>query len=180
MKLPEQPKNIKWSIGQGVERRINLAGGGILILIAAAIVLNLLFNPMNERRRWLAKELAPISETMELREQDQQFKAWRQAIDTKPSLWDALVPPPPPPPPPPPAPPVPPDTKKMLEGVKASRMAIGAKVKIITPENEKGEFLAVGDTVKGFTVKEIQKKQVILELFWKEGNQKIVESLPRE
>jgi hypothetical protein len=48
-----------------------------------------------------------------------------------------------------------------LQGVSASRHGIGEKAKIITPNNGKGEFYGVGDSINGVGIVEVTKEYVL-------------------
>jgi len=68
----------------------------------------------------------------------------------------------------------------MLEGVRATRQQVGQKVKIFAPQIPKGVFVAVGDDVNGLKVKAIEKTGVTLSFLWKEKQEELTITLPRE
>ncbi|MBW7865811.1 MAG: hypothetical protein H3C30_15530 [Candidatus Hydrogenedentes bacterium] len=69
---------------------------------------------------------------------------------------------------------------KMLEGVKFTRQQVGPKVKMNSPQSPKGSFVGEGDKVNGLTVKSISKTGVTLTFFWKEKNEELTITMPRE
>ncbi|NIA15954.1 MAG: hypothetical protein GWP08_17970, partial [Nitrospiraceae bacterium] len=62
-------------------------------------------------------------------------------------------------------------------GITVGRQAVGDKAKFFIGGNKRGEFLGVGDVIKGLTIKEITRKKVVLSLKWK--NQELTVTLPR-
>lgn len=164
-----------------MERIINIVGTGLIALVIGAIVLNLVQDPMSARRAYLKQALAGIQATNDDEEGAQwEFEKWNSVITGKSGVWTGLVPAPPPPPPAPPPPPQRPDLAQMLNGLKASRQKVGEKIKIITADNPKGAFYAVGDTVNGLKVKAFDKTTVTLSLEWKEGKEELTQTIPRE
>ncbi len=164
-----------------MERIVNMVGSGLIALVIGAIVMNLVHDPMDSQRTYLKDALADIHATDDEEEGTQaDFEKWNGMITGKQGVWAAMVPPPPPLPPPPPPPPAAPNIGQMLTGIKASRQKVGDKIKIITPENPKGAFYAIGDTVNGFTVQSYDKTSVTLAYEWKEGKQTLTHSIPRE
>ena len=150
-------------------------GAVILVAIVVALGYFLMANPLDARRLQLAAELAEIKPIeVDFHPPDWDFEAWERSIAEKPALWEELVEPPPPPKPPPPKPP---NLGKMIAGVSASRQQIGKKAKIITKNDPRGAFMAVGDVVGGLTIKEITKTEVILVLKWQ--GKELTTSLPR-
>jgi len=158
-----------------VERNVLIAGAAVFVVVMAAAGYLFVADPLDARRLELAAELSEIKPVdVDFQPPDWDFDAWGRAIAEKPALWEELIEPPPPPAPPPPKPP---DLAKMIAGVSASRQQIGKKAKIITKNNARGEFMAVGDVVGGLTIKQITKTEVVLALKWK--GKELTTSLPR-
>ncbi|HEO71649.1 MAG TPA: hypothetical protein ENN80_10330 [Candidatus Hydrogenedentes bacterium] len=152
----------------------------ILVLLAigalgALIVLNAIQQPIKKEQAWLDEELARIRPTQVLfPKPDWDFHAWHQAIAGKAALWKEIVPPPPPKPKPPPKPP---NIEEKLVGVEATRQQVGDKARIRTPDNPRGDFYGVGDTINGLRIKEVTKYQVVFCLEWM--GQELTTSLER-
>ena len=156
-------------------RIVNLVGGGIAGLLGAAVLLNAVQNPMTGRRESLRLALADVrAGDTDVESQTWDFDLWNGIITGRAYVWTELVPPPPPPPP------EKPDLQKMLEGVRATRQQVGQKVKIFAPQIPKGVFVAVGDDVNGLKVKAIEKTGVTLSFLWKEKQEELTITLPRE
>ncbi len=164
-----------------MERIVNIVGSGLIALVLGAIVMNVVYDPMSARREYLRQALADIHATNDEEEGAQgNFEKWNSLITAKPGVWTGMGPPPPPPPPPAPPPPQAPNMGQMLTGIKATHQKVGEKIKIITAEIPKGAFYGVGDVVNGLTVKSFDKTSVTLSLDWKEGNQELTQTIPRE
>ena len=160
---------------------INLIGGGIAVLLGGALLLNTVQNPVAGRRESLKLALAEVrAGDTDVESQTWDFDLWNGTITGRAYVWTELVPPPPPPPPPPTPPPQKPDLQKMLEGVKATRQQVGQKVKIFTSQSPRGVFVGVGDDVNGLKVKSIDKTGVVLSFLWKEKQEELTVTLPRE
>jgi type II secretory pathway component PulC len=145
-----------------MERIIFIAGCALLILIVGAVALFFVFNPMERHRVALAAELGKIQpEDVPFPKPSRDYEKWVQQIAGKPNLWKELVEAPPPP-----EPVKPPDPKleEMLKGVTIGRQQIGSKVKIMKPDDQRGQFYTVGDTINGCTIKEISKTDVTFSL----------------
>lgn len=164
-----------------MQRIFYILGVAILAAISLRIGLNFAADPIEPQRLDLKRDLDGIPPVARMPQDNTiDYSKWQQEILGKPGLWDALIPPPPPPPPPKPTPPPPPDLKKMLEGVKAARAQIGQKVKIITAQDARGSFVAIGEVVNGCTLSAFDRSQVTFSYFWKEGNKELTQSIPRE
>jgi len=154
----------------GVERLAYLLGALAVAAVLAFMVMNAVTDPLARERSWLETELryvdkVPIAEIGGGSNADR----WGKTILAQEFLWESLIPPPPPPPPKPPPKPKPPDIAKALEGVEASRAQIGNKVKIITPDNPRGEWMALGETIKGATLEAITRTEVKFTMKWEGG-----------
>ncbi|NLF56235.1 MAG: hypothetical protein GX580_01195, partial [Candidatus Hydrogenedens sp.] len=78
-----------------MERMVNIAGTGLLVLVAAAIVFNGLDNPMDGRRESLKVALADVRAADGAEEAIAwDFESWNRTITGKGSVWSELVPPP--------------------------------------------------------------------------------------
>lgn len=164
-----------------MERVLNMAGIGILLMIGAALLLNLFNDPMAARRKDLERRLADIGT-----EPDQngiapaESKGWDRTITEKRGVWQELIPPPPPPPPPPPEPPKRPDLAQMLSGVRATRQQVGGKAKFILPDNPRGVFLGEGEKINGVSIVSFSRTEVVFSYVWREMNQELTFTMPRE
>ncbi len=164
-----------------IDRLVYLAGGLAVAAIAAFAALNFVTDPLEDRRTELQRRLddsmfQPRAEVGDGRA----YVAWRGAVEARPALWQELVEPPPPPPPPPPKPEPCPDLQQMLQGVEATRQQIGSAVKLITPDNPRGEFFEVGDTVNGVTLEAVSRQRVTFTIPCPQQNKTVTYELPRE
>lgn len=148
----------------------------VLAVVAAAVGLRSAFNPYKARQAALEAELAQIKPVeVKMETQQSSFDRWKQTIDSKPAVWQELIPAPPAPPPPPPKPP---NTKEKIAGLKVTRQGIGDKVRIMSKENPKGVFVGPGDSINGMEVKEVTKTSVTFSLEW--NGQELTETVQRE
>ncbi len=136
---------------------------GIVALagIGALMTQNYLSDPLATERVQLARDLKQIPKEEPLPEPEEPpYQEWHDAIMSRSAVWDALIAPPPPPPPPPPVVPKCPDIYELLDGVRPTKTQMGKKkIKLVTPDNAKGSFVAVGDKVKGCTLESFDRKQ---------------------
>lgn len=147
-----------------MERTLIAAGGATLAAIIAFTGTLVAWNPVDARTKRMDRELAKIRPmSVDFPKPNWDFDAWHESIVGKETLWKEIVAPPPPPPP---KPPDPPDPKEILQGVECTRMQIGDKAKIKTPDNPKGSMYKVGDTIKGVSIKEINRKYVLFSLMY--------------
>lgn len=150
------------------------------VVFSAWLVLDASHN-VTEARSELTRRLAEIPDDLEVPASPKPpFDEWRNILSKRPEIWDALTEPPAPPPPPKPKPPEKPKLAEMLKGVRPLRAQVGQKVKIITPEDQKGSFYGIGDKIKGCTIKAIDKKTVTFSYDWKEGKQELTHTIERE
>lgn len=114
--------------------------------------------PVEARRESLEFRLenAQGSGTLASATQAVNYEDIQYAISAKPDLWaplteaaKAAI--------------KPPDLEQILQGVTISRNTVGSgadvKIKIMTPENRAGEWVAVGSKVRGLTVKSIDGRR---------------------
>ena len=136
-----------------------LAGILLLSIILLMMAQNALTDPLKMERGELARALEGIpQETMVPELPAPPFEKWHKTIVGKTCVWEYLIPPPPPPPPPKPPKPVAKKIQDLLKGVKPTRVQIGKKkIKIITPENAKGDFISIGETVKDCVLESFDK-----------------------
>ncbi len=125
--------------------------------IAGLIGYNLLNGPVDARRDSLEFQLenAKTGGSLMQVQEDVNYEEIQYAIAAKPNLWTPLTQ-------------VakaaakPPDLGKMLEGVTISRRTVGSgenvKISIITPENRAGQWVGIGGTLRGLTVKSIEPR----------------------
>lgn len=162
--------------------RISIGIGAVALAgMVGMMAWNAVSDPLDHKRDWLREELAnlpPVRQSADM--ESRPFDVWLQAIEEKPHLWRQLVEPPAAPAPVAAAP-TPPDLRKILEGVRASTSMVGDRVLIQVPGgNPRGTLHAVGDTIRGATLKEIGDQEVTFSLFWEQGNREIVLRIPRE
>jgi len=148
----------------------------ITVAIAIIMAINALLNPMRARQQELDAKLAVVTPTeLSFNQTQASLDQWQLAIAGKPALWNPLIAPLPAPS----APPGPgPNIEKMLEGITVSRQQVGSKVKIISPSNPRGSFVAVGEQVNGATIKEISRTTVTFSVNW--NGQEITHAVPRQ
>lgn len=156
----------------------------LLCAVVSAPFLGLFFyngmsDPVAEQRAWIEDQLASIVTGGKDGGEASSLPAWHEAMVTRPSAWESITTPPPPPKPPAPEAPKPPDVKKMLEGLRPSKSQIGDKIKMATPQNERGEWFVVGDVYNGCELTAIEKTAVVFTYNWREGNKQIEVRLPR-
>jgi len=142
-------------------------------------VYNAMSDPVAEQRAWIEDQLASIVTGGKDGGDGASMPAWHEAMVTRPSAWETITTPPPPPKPPAPEAPKAPDVKKMLEGLRPSKSQIGNKIKMATPQNERGEWFVVGDVYNGCELTAIEKTEVVFTYNWREGNKQIEVRLPR-
>ncbi len=139
-------------------RIVYIAAFAIFAVLVGLMGMNLLSGPVEARRESLAFRLenaqsgGSVADTVEhLNYDDLQY-----AIAAKPDLWAPLTEAAK-------AAAKPPDLEKILQGVSISRNTVGSgadvKIKIMTPENRAGEWVAVGSKVRGLTVKSIDGRR---------------------
>lgn len=151
-------------------------------LILARIVLNTIMNPMDTLRADLAREVAQASTDRVPLEDNNDYAALQNDIAARPTLWKELVEAPTAPleTPASPVQAKKPDLGAMLKGVKIDRGQIGEnKVRVITPEAPKGQWVVVGTVINGCTLASFNAEGVTFTYHWKEGGQDLHLTLPR-
>ena len=147
-----------------MERTITVLCALLLVVVAAAAGLQIVFSPMGARQANLEDQLGKISPVeVKFERRDLDVDSVQKKLASKPGLWVELVPPPPPPPPPPP---IPPKLEEMAKGLAFGRQQVGEKVKMTKAGETKGSFVGVGEEVNGLTIREITKTSVVLGLTW--------------
>jgi hypothetical protein len=158
-----------------------------LLLLAALVsapfiglfVYNGMQDPVADQRSWIEDQLAGMVTGGADRSESQALPAWHESMLSRPTAWETITTPPPPPEPPKPQAPKQPDVRGMLQGLVPTKSQIGAKIKMITPQNERGEWFVLGDVFNGCELIAIEKTEVVFSYDWREGNKKIEVRLPR-
>ncbi len=159
-----------------MERILFTCGLIVLLAICGLVAFNAVRDPLEAKHKWVDEELERIESTVvEFPKPDWDFAKWHKDITGKRALWKEIVPPPPPPPPPKEQPP---NLNEKLKDVQPTRAQVGGQVKIKTSSDPKGTFYAVGDRIKGLTIKEITKQYVEFRLLWKD--KELTTRLPRK
>lgn len=161
-------------------RYIMIITGGIVVCILGLVVMNMVDSPMKARSEDLQVRLLdnPV-QTSDAGVDVVPVEEWNRVILAKNTVWRSLVAPPPPPPPLPPPPPQEPKVEQMLAGVSATRQQVGDKVKFVLPDNPKGEFLGVGDSINNVAINSISKTEVVFIYNWAPGNKVLTYTMPR-
>lgn len=148
----------------------------LALIVAAPFVGLLVYNgfqdPVADQRTWMEDQLSGIVTGGGDRSEEPALPAWHESMQSRPNAWQTITTPPPAPPPPKPKAPEPPDVKKMLEGLRPTKAQIGDKIKIITPQNERGEWFVIGDVFNGCVLTAIEKTEVVFTYEWREGGNK--------
>lgn len=163
---------------------IGLACVLVVVVSLGVGVAGVLRNPMEDRLPSFELDLAAIVYVPEeyKTDSDVDYGAIVLGIVGKPALWKELVPPPARIAPPPKAPKAP-NFAKLLQNVAASarQELIDSEgrtlIQVKTPENHGGDWLGVGDKVRGVTIKEITGKAVVFSLI--SNDKEYTYSLPR-
>lgn len=154
----------------------------VSVVILARIIWNFVVNPMDAARADLAREVAQASSDTVPLDGASDYAALQNDIAARPSLWKELIEAPPA------AQEAPvnavqakkPDLAAMLKGVKIDRGQIGEnKIRVITPEAPKGQWVVVGTVIKGCTLSSFSADGVTFTYHWKEGGQDLRLTLPR-
>lgn len=162
------------------DRILYIAAGGMVLLVFFQVVANALSDPMETRRIALSDRLlqGEARGAIDLRP-SWRFDEWQQSLQGKETLWRELVAPPPPPPPKPPTPEPCPPPCKGLEDVIASRHQIGGKVKIILPDNPRGQFMEVGEMLYGARLESFDREFVVFHVYCESQGKDLYCKLPR-
>lgn len=158
-----------------------IIGIGIVGVAVVLLVLGAVQGAKQDDRAFLEQRLAAVPKHAAAEEIiDWPWAEWEQAITANEKLWTGLVPPPPPPVAVPPPPPQRPDMAAMLKDVYPTRRGVGNKVRIITPQNQRGDYYSVGDTINGCTIERVEKTEVVFTLVWPAKNEVLTYTLPRQ
>lgn len=172
-----------------MQRIIDIAGALLIALGVGMIGINTFSDPVADDRAWLETQLGNVDHgTSEEQRAQEAFDAWQTSIAKRPQLWAAISPEPEaakPPPPPPCKPPTEEELKTKLaeQGVRFTKAQIGKKVKIVIGDNKRGEFIAEGESIKGFTLISFDRSSVVLSTTFScpdKSKQEIQISVPRE
>ncbi|MBI1318017.1 MAG: hypothetical protein GC168_03575 [Candidatus Hydrogenedens sp.] len=164
-----------------LDRTTLLLCAAIVVPMAGVMAYNAAVDPLAERRVWLAEQVGML-ETLRPPPSlgGSEISEWQTAMQSRPNAWDAITTPPPPVKEAPPPPKECPDVKAMLEGVNPGRAQIGKKIRIATPDNERGDWYEVGDVVKGCKIESFDRDVVTFTFHCKEQNKTITVKKPRE
>ncbi len=156
---------------------IFLIGVALFAASLAVAAYRVVASPVAAMERDLAQQIeeAQKTDTRYYTRAELNYDALEQTIAARKDLWGAIVKPPPPAPPPP-KPPV--NVKAMLTGVKATRVGVGGKVKIVTPEAPRGAFFSIGEVIRGATITAITPTEV--EFTVDDNGKPVKDTLPRE
>lgn len=153
--------------------RITLA---IVAIIFCAIVIRAIADPMRARAVDLDTRLAQIQPAaITFTQTSPPVEQWQKDILGKPAIWSPIVEAPTQPAT---SPEAVPDLKALLADVIPTRQQVGAKAKIITPENPKGDFMAVGEQIHNATIKDIARTSVTFSMNWK--GKELTLTIPRK
>ena len=162
-------------------RILLLIGLSAIACLGGALVFGAVRDPFAANREYLEQRLASVPpETREDRKVVWPWADWEKSIISRPDMWQALVPEPPPPPPPKPPEPERPKMDEMLKDVTPTRRGMGAKVRIITAQNPRGDYYQVGDNINGCVIDEVTKTEVVFSYYWAAKKEKLTLSKPRE
>lgn len=149
-----------------MDRILTISGLAVFAGVCAFLAQGAIWDPFSEDRIALEQRLVAVpSETRAEERVIWPWAEWEKSITTNAKTWNALVPEPPPvvAPPPPPAECDP--IENMLQGVVPTRRGMGDKVRIITPQNPRGDYYIVGDAINGCTIDAITKTEVTFSYF---------------
>jgi len=164
-----------------MERIITIAGLAVLAVLGALLAAGAIGDPRGEDRELLEQRLAVVPRQVSAEPRPEwPWAEWEQAITRNSNLWSGLVPPPPPPPPKPPPEPERPNMAALLKDIYPTRRGVGDKVRIITPQNQKGDYYSVGDSINGCTIERVDKTAVVFTLVWAAKNEVLTYTLPRQ
>lgn len=164
-----------------MERYATIAALVLFAGACALIMFGFIHDPFAGARADLEKRMeAAPNATQSTQSVQWPWAEWEEAITSNKAEWDALVPPPPPPKAAPPPPPKKPDMADMLKDIRVTRRGAGDKVRIITQQNQRGEYYQVGDSLNGCEIANVTKDEVEFTYFWAQGNETLRYTIPRE
>lgn len=138
-------------------RVVYILAFAVMAGLAGLIGLNVLSGPVEARREALEIRLenAQINGSVAAPATVLDYENIQYVIAAKPDLWAPLTQAAK-------AAAAPPDLEKLLQGVTISRNTVGSgadvKIKIMTPENQAGDWVGVGDNLRGLAVKSIDAR----------------------
>lgn len=164
--------------------KLTLAAFGIAGLIAAKILLDFVFNPMNAVRADLAEELSKVPAHASVEEAtEHDYAVLHNTIAAKPSLWQELVAPaarPAPKAPPAPPPAEAPDVAAMLKDLGMAPGQIGKdRMRVIPPGRPKGDWMRIGDTFNGCKLVSFTRDEAVFSYYWEAKKKELKATLPR-
>jgi hypothetical protein len=155
-----------------MNRLLQTLGICAVLALVGVLVFNAINDPTAGRHAWLAQRLDDARTVPASAGQAEvDLGNLEKAIGAKSSLWRELVT----------AAPTPasaPDLRKMLEGVTATHQEVGAKIKLVSKSNQRGEYVGQGDTFNGLIVKSVTPKEVLFSLI--QNGQEYTLALPRQ
>ncbi len=160
------------------DRTFAIASAVFTLPFLVVLAYNGISDPLAPQRAWLAGELAQVDARGEIRP-TALSSAWQQSIAEKPTAWMAITKEPPPPKAKVPIL-IPPNLKEMLGEIIVSKAQIGDKIRVITPQAPRGEWLIVGATINGCTLAKFDRESATFTHEWKEGNKTLSITLPRD
>ncbi|MFM1918395.1 MAG: hypothetical protein RLZZ303_29 [Candidatus Hydrogenedentota bacterium] len=161
------------------DRNFTLAAIVVCLPFAGAMLYNGVSDPLKDERAWLRAEMAQATvpgERAALKEDGN----WQDGLARRPGAWTSITREPPPPPPPPPEKPQEPNVREMLKEVYVTRAQIGDKIRVISPNAPRGEWLVVGAAINGCVLTSFDKESATFSYEWKEGRKTINVKIPRE
>ena len=151
-----------------MQRIIDIAGSLLVVALLGLIGVNAFRDPVANERKWLSDQIASVAlaPSEELRTEEA-FETWQTSIAKRPQLWQPISPTPEavkPPPPPECKPPTTEELKAKLaeQGIRFTKAQIGKKIKVAIGDSKRGEFIAEGESIKGFTVVSFDRTGVLL------------------
>lgn len=161
------------------DRTFAIAAAVFTLPFLVTLGYNGISDPLASQRAWLSGELAQVDARGEI-QTSALSSAWQQSIAGKPSAWMSITKEPPPPEPPKPEAPTPPNLKEMLGEIIVSKAQIGDKIRVMTPQAPRGEWLIVGATINGCTLAKFDRESATFTHEWKEGGKTLSITLPRQ
>jgi hypothetical protein len=162
--------------------RVVIAGAAVwTVVCVAAMAWQAVRNPMQARKAALDERLSSVVPVTgdDIPQPDQApLRLQRTAITDKKALWTELIAAPTAAP----KPEVNPDLKSNLKGITATRQQISSKdgisVKMLmNPQDKRGSWKAIGDTINGLTIRDVTPEAVIFSI--KQNGKEYTVELPR-
>lgn len=155
------------------DRNFALASLVVCLPFVGAMLYNGVSDPLKDERAWLRSELAQASAPVE-RAALKEVGNWQDGLARRPSAWTSITREPPP------EKPQEPNVREMLKEVYVTRAQIGDKIRVISPNAPRGEWLVVGAAINGCVLTSFDKESATFSYEWKEGRKTINVKIPRE